>query len=329
MKIFLTGGTGYIGSQLIKALLDRGSEVCALCRNLVERDLPVHKNLKWFEGDLINPDSILHAMKGCEQVFHVAAYARVWAKDTGEYYRQNVTGTENVLEAAYQSNVQKILLTSSAGVIGPWGHIVADEKSQRLMPFLNEYEETKALAENVAQQYCKKGLHIVIVNPSRVYGYGKETRSNPTLFLIKSILKRSFVFAPQNNKGVGSYSFIEDVVNGHLLAIEKGRSGERYILGGENISYEHLINTALKVCDRKVKVIPIPEAIIKLYSFLDLFRAKVSDYEPWIVPKWVEKYKYDAAFSSNKAITELGYAITPFEEGLKKTIQSIKNIIPS
>jgi len=323
MKIFLTGGTGYIGDQLLKRLLNKGSKVHALCRNLVERDVPAHKNLKWFEGDLLNLESIMHAIEGCEEVYHTAAYARVWAKDTNVYYKQNVTGTENVLEAAYQANVRKVVMTSSAGVIGPWGNIVADESLQRLIPFLNEYEETKALAENVAQEYCKKGLHIVIVSPSRVYGLGKESRSNPTLLLIKSILKRGFVIVPQDRKGIGSYSFIEDVVDGHFLAMEKGRSGERYILGGENISYEHLVKTILKVCNKKVKILTIPEAVIKLYSHWELFRAKISDYEPWIVPKWVEKYKYNAAYSSKKAEVELGYKITPLAEGLTRTIQSI------
>ncbi len=324
MKIFLTGGTGFIGGQLLKTLLEKDLIVHALCRNFAGRDLPKHKNLFWFEGDLLDTASIEQAMSGCDIVFHTAAYARVWAKDPEVYYKQNVIATNNLLDVALLLMVKKVIITSSAGVIGPWGDVVADETSKRLIPFLNEYEETKAMAEEIALQYTDLGLQIVLVSPTRVYGSGKASRSNPTLTLIKLLLRKKIFFIPGATKGIGCYSFIEDVVMGHLLAMEKGRSGEKYILGGENVSYKTFINATLKVSNKKTILIPLPAVFMKLFSYWELMRAHLFDYEPWLTPKWLHKYKYDAAFSSDKAKSELGYQITPLVTGLKKTVESIQ-----
>lgn len=324
MKIFLTGATGYIGEELLKALLQQGHTVHAVVRNKEERSLLSHPNLTWFEGDLLNLQSILHAMHQCEQVYHTAAYARVYAKDPLMYHQQNVIAAGNVFYAAWQLKIDKLVFTSSAGVIGPTGNEVADENSSRKTGFLNEYEETKALAEQLAITYSKKGLPVVIVNPSRVYGPGKTSRSNPFLSVVRMLLKSPVVFIPGDGKGVGSYSFIEDVVQGHLLAMQHGRSGERYIIGGENVSYNELFRTIMKAANREVQVVHIPLALITAFSQVELLRAKSGNHEPWIVPKWVKKYTYHAAYSSEKAIAELNYRITPLQVGMEKTIAFIK-----
>jgi farnesol dehydrogenase len=324
MKVFLTGGTGYIGQRLLHALLARGYEVNAICRNAASRNLEKHPGLTWFDGDVLNKYSIDKAMKGCDAAFHAAAFARVWSRDKEMYYKQNVQGTVNVLESAAVHGVAKLVFTSSAGVIGPSNDSPANEEHKRTIPFMNEYEETKFEAEQKVKEFAKKGLHAVIVNPARVYGPGKLDRSNPVTRYINILQKSNFSLIPGDGKRIGSYCYVDDIVKGHILALEKGRSGERYILAGDNLTYNDVEKIVLGQLGKKNIRIYMPIGLMKGLSSFELLRAKISNHDPWIIPKWISKYLYDCALDSSKACNELGYTIMPFAEGTAKTIEWLK-----
>lgn len=322
MKIFITGATGYIGQELIKKLVFQGASIVALCRPGSDRSGIIHPRVHIAEGDLFTHAEIVKGMKGCDQVYHLAAYARVWSRDKSIYHKVNVEGTKNILDHALSAGVRKMVFTSTAGVLGPAvdANSPVDERTTRLQPFFNEYEETKWQAEQLCLEFSQKGLPVVIVNPSRVYGPGAETESNAISKLITLFLRGKWRFIPGDGKSVGSYVYVDDVVNGHIAAMTKGRAGHRYILGGENVSYENffmLINRMTGI-NRKLYHLPFP--LMMAFSRFESLKANMLGIRPLITPEWVKKYLYHWPLSSQKAIDELGYRITPLEQGLGKTI---------
>ena len=325
MKIFITGATGYIGNNLVKRLVNNGHIIHALNRSAGKINLLQHNNIKVFQGDITDVASIKEAMKGCDQVYHLAAYARVWAKDPSIYYKLNVQGTINILDVAKELGVKNIVFTSTAGVLGPSGNKPVTENDKRIGSTLNEYEETKTQCEEICRKYCNQfGLRIVIVNPPRVYGPGIESESNALTRMVNLYRKGQWRFLPGDGTKVGSYVYIDDVVNGHLLAMEKGSAGERYIISGENISYKQFFDTLGKVTGKKRKLIRLPIPVMLFVGAIMVGFTKLTGRAPLITPKWIRKYLYDWALSCEKAQKELGYSYRPVEEGLTQTINWLK-----
>ena len=206
MNIFITGATGYVGNNLANRLAAEGHTVHAICRSANKKSLLSHPNIKIFEGDINNVASIENGMKNCEQVYHLAAFARVWSKDPGMFYKLNVEGTKNVLDVAKKLDVKNIVFTSTGGVLGPSNGRPVKEDDQRYGNVFNEYEDTKTQAENLCKEYCNKyGLRIVIVNPPRIYGPGIESESNAVTRLVKLYVKGKWKILPGDGKRTGSY----------------------------------------------------------------------------------------------------------------------------
>lgn len=325
MKIFITGATGYIGNNLAKRLAAEGHIVHALCRSAHKLSLLQHKNIKLFEGDITDISSIQSAMKGCEQVYHLAAYARVWAKDPSIYYKLNVGGTQNVLDAAKNTGIINIVVTSTAGVLGPSGEKPVKEDDQRIGNILNEYEETKTQSETMCREYAAKfGMRIIIVNPPRVYGPGVESESNALTKMIRLYMQGKWRILPGDGKRVGSYVLVDDVVNGHILAMEKGRAGERYILSGVNASYSEFFDAIAKAAGKKVILFPMPVWLMVIAGYGMIGYTKITGKAPLLTPKWIKKYLYDWSLSCEKAQNELGYTYRPLDEGIQKTVDWLK-----
>lgn len=320
MKIFLTGATGYIGQRLAVKLLEAGHEVHALCRK--EPDYSSFKNQRFhfYQGDLTDIGAINSAMKGCDAAFHVAAIAKVWMKNPVTYYDVNVRGTINVLEAALANNLGKVVFTSSAAVYGVSYNQPLTEDNTRMRSFFTDYEASKFIAEEKIQHYVRKGLNVVIVHPTKVYGPGIWTESNAVSQLVKQYIGGKWRIIPGNGKMIGNFSFIDDVVNGHILAMEKGREGEKYILGGINLSFNELFMLIKKISGKNFRTIHVPYSLMVAYGWKEEFISRMFGKEPKITRQWIKKYNYDLALSSEKAERELGYAITPIEKGLGKTI---------
>ncbi|WP_299699676.1 SDR family oxidoreductase [uncultured Pontibacter sp.] len=326
MKVFITGATGYIGHQLTQELVDRNYEVNALVRSKEKAADLTAIGVKVYEGDLDETQVIDQAMNGVDAVFHLAAYAKLWPNDATIYRRVNVRGTQHVLDAALKHKVKKVVVTSTASVYGPSTSAdnPVNEASELKRPFTNLYESTKAEAEQLAQDFVKRGLPVVIVNPSRVYGPGKESDSNGIAKLLRLYLSGKWRIIPGDGKQVGNYCYIDDVVKGHLLALEQGRSGESYLLGGENASYNRLFDLISKLSGKKRFLLHMPPWLLLLASSGLELGARLTYRRPLITPEWARKYLADWSVSSQKAINELGYTITPLQEGLEKTLRSLQ-----
>jgi nucleoside-diphosphate-sugar epimerase len=321
MKIFITGSTGYIGQRLTETLLQQGHEVHALCRRQPDSEFYRHANYFFHEGEIQNADDVEHAMKDCHVVFHLAAIAKVWMKNPADYYTINVNGTINVLSAALKNNVRKVVFTSSAAIYGASNGAPMSEDDIRNHGFFTDYESSKFIAEERVQHFVRKGLDVVIVHPTKVYGPGIWTESNAVSQLIKLFLEGEWHVIPGDGRMIGNFSFIDDVVNGHLLAMLKGRPGEKYILGGVNISFNDFFQQLKKISGKEFLTWHVPYRMMMLYGWQEEVIAKLFGKEPKITRPWIRKYNHDLALSSNKAIRELGYCITPFEDGLSKTIE--------
>jgi farnesol dehydrogenase len=325
MRCLVTGATGFIGNRLVEELLKRGNEVHVLARSEKKVSGLYGKRVAFFKGDLWETDVIQEAVNNCEVVFHLAAFANIWSKDKLLTYKTNVLGTKNMLEAAVQKNVKKVVFTSSAAVFPPSknGEDV-DETAVLPEKYLTDYETTKVQAEQLCLEYCKKGLDVVIVNPPRVFGPGLLNKSNSVTILIKKYIAGNWRIIPGTGDAIGNYVFIDDIVNGHILAMENGISGEKYILGGTNISFNGFFRMISTVSGKNYRLFHLPFSMVLAVSKLELFLAETIGKKPLITPPWAKRYLQNRPVSCKKAINGLNYAITPLDVGIRKTIEWLK-----
>jgi len=324
MRYFITGATGYIGSHLVKQLTDRGHTVHALVRNPEKAEqIRFNENVHLFQGDITDAASIEKAMAGCEHVFHLAAFAKVWAKDPKTFFDLNVVATNNVLDAAIKHGIKRTVVTSTAGVFGASLYGTIDETSSRDLDFFNEYESSKALSESKIKDYVIAGLDVVIVSPTRVYGPFLFGKTESITMLVEKFIKGKWRMIPGDGSKVGNYVYVHDVVSGHLLAMEKGTKGHTYILGGENHDYNAFFDTLKKVSGIRRSMIRMPLGFQMAFSRLQMMKTWIGR-EPLITPKWIAKGRYDWRVSPQKAKDELGLQITSLEEGLRNTVEWVR-----
>jgi farnesol dehydrogenase len=327
MAIFITGGTGFIGRKLIERLSTGDEALHLLVRSQSSlTDLEKNEKIRFFYGDVTDENSVLEGMKGCDKVYHLAAYARNWSFDENQYYKVNVAGAINVFEAALKNRVQKIVFTSSCVTLGPSQDKVLTEKDWKPREnFFTEYEKSKYLAELEALKFVQKGLNLVMVNPTRVYGPGLLTEANSVTRIAQQYLEGKFPLILNRGKEVGNYAFVEDVVIGHILAMEKGKTGERYLLGGENISLKNLFFSLNELTQTKHIQINIPPKVARFVAWLEEKIANLFRKYPMISRDWVDTFLQNWIYSSEKAEKELGYKYLPLKQGLKITCDWILN----
>ena len=319
-KVFVTGSTGFIGSALIAKLLERGFSVRALKRNVPTE---VQPNLEYISGDITDKESLRNGMSGCGYVFHLAAYAKNWAADPQTYTKVNIEGTKNVFSVAQEQNVERIVWTSTIVTLGstPPGVVGNEQMLRQTERCFTEYERTKTVMEREAAEWVKNGLPLVIVNPTRVFGPGLQSESNSVTRLIDQYRRGLFPILLNWGVNIGNYGFIDDIAEGHLLAMERGKIGERYILGGENVTLEGFFQMVDKTDGKKRFQLKILWVIPMLVAHYLALQAKCLGIYPSITPGWVRTFLVDWAFSTEKAERELGYRVTPFEEAIRRTCQ--------
>jgi len=323
MKIFITGATGYVGHQLALTLANNNL-VHILVRNLNSPNLPRHKNIRIFAGDINDCSSIENAMQGCEQVYHTAALVKIFDKEPAAFYKINVDGTKNLLNVSLKQGVKKFVFTSTCGVLGTSVLHPKSENDPRISSFDNDYEFTKYLAENLVKDYVHKGLFTVIVALSKVYGPGIETHPISVNKVIHNFIQGKLTIIPKPGKLETNYCFIDDVVQGHILAMAKGIGGEKYILGGENISYTALFGCIRSLTNTKARLIEVPKILVQFWALLQWMRFKITHKEPFVTGKGIRQIFCNKTFCSDKAVRQLGYRLTPLREGLQQTIQFLK-----
>ncbi|WP_373493115.1 NAD-dependent epimerase/dehydratase family protein [Aquiflexum sp.] len=321
MKTFITGASGYLGQRLAWRLAESGEHVHVLIRNKKAAVHLKHPNIQIFYGDILELESIKEALGDCCYVFHMAALARVWTKNREDFYTVNVDGTKNLIRASKEAKVQKFILTSSTGTIGPSLKSPNDENTPRWASFNNDYEISKYLAEQELLKEVLAGFPGLIVNPSRIFGPGIDSPSSGINRLIAGYLKKRVAIMPTTHHAMGNYGFIDDIVEGHNKAMEKGQIGQKYILGGENKSLGELFQTIQDLTPQRGIMLKFPIWPLKYWSWLELYMGNNFGRSPKITPDFVKRINQNAAFSSGKAIDNLGYRITPFEEAIQTTIQ--------
>lgn len=327
MNCFLTGANGFIGMRLAERLSADGHTVRCLVRSPEKfRSLSHLPNVTAVIGDLEDYEVLKDGSAGCDTVFHLAAFAKPWSKDSSLPHRINVSGTENMLKASLGAGVKRFVFTSSAAVIGPSpGVEPIDEDFPRTVPWFNEYEETKAEAEELVRSHNRDGLETIIVNPTRVFGPGALSESNSVTRMIKLYALGKWHIIPGDGKCIGNYVLVDDVVNGHILAALSGRPGQRYALGGDNLTFDQFFQTLTEVTGKRSWLIHLPVGLMITAAKVMEWQTSVTGIPPLITAPWVKKYLNHWSLSSRKAMTDLGYISTPFVEGVKITLEWLKN----
>lgn len=323
-KIFVSGATGFIGSHLALHLADRGHTVHALIRSVQKAGILKHENIRLFKGDVCDKSSLEPAVASCQEIYHLGAFARLWDKDPTLCQRVNVAGTLNVLDTALKWGITKVVVTSTAGVLGPSNSKPIDETCERTAKFFSRYEMSKSEMEKNVLEYETRGLKVVLVNPTRVFGPGILSEANSATKIIRAYLQGKWRIIPGRGHSIGNYAFIDDIVRGHVLAMEKGLPGERYILGGTNLSFLDFFRVLANVSGQTYRMIRLPAPLLICLSGQLFFFSRLFGKPPRIAPQWVKRYLQNWAVSSEKAKLELAYEITPIEQGIAKTVQWLR-----
>ncbi len=325
MKMFITGGTGFIGARLAEKLIEKDHELVMLARNPSMISFAGNKKVTVIKGDISDREALRKGMESCNWVFHMAAYAKPSFKDPSDVISVNIDGTVNVFEAALRSGVSKVVFTSTGGTMSySRDGKPVDEETNKNPELHTLYEKTKAEGEKIAADYLSKGLEVVIVNPTRVYGPGRLSESNSVTRIIKLYISGKWRIIPGDGRSVGNYVYVDDVAEGHILAAMKGRGGERYILGGENHSFNSLFDTIGEAAGKKRILLKLPAGLMKAIAGILSFFSRVFGVSVPITGDFVEKYLRDWIITSEKAERELGYKITSLSRGVALTIDWLK-----
>lgn len=324
MKYFVTGASGFIGEKLVLALADRGERVTALFRSKCPEGFKGRPLIRPIQGDITSAELLSKQMQGHDYIFHVAAYAQPWAKNPATYEDINVTGTLNVVHAAVHTGAKRVLLTATAGVFGPErGRALVNETFQP-ESFLTHYERTKASAVKKAFALETRKTEILAVSPSRVYGPGTMSTSNAVTKMIRLYDRGLLRFIPGNGKSVGNYVFVDDVVEGHLLAMEKGRNRHNYLLGGENASFDGFFAKLASVSGKKHRMFHLPLPVMMGAAFAMDASSRAFGTKPLITPPWVKRYMLNWGADISKSKNELGYWPISLEDGISKTLSQLR-----
>lgn len=319
---FVTGGTGFIGSRLVALLVARGVQVRALARS--QSGLAKVKALGAVpvQGEVTDPGSMKEAMRGCDVVFHVASMYEVGLRYKTQMEKVNVDGVRNVIETALEAGVQKIVFTGTVGVFGDTQGRTVDETYEYKGDFSTVYERTKWIAHyEVVLPFIKQGAPIIIVMPSATFGPNDHSTIND---LMKLHLRGRLPVVP-GKETTFSYVYVDDVAKGHILAAEKGRVGEAYVLSGTKLSFSDFIKLWPKASGCPAPVLEIPSAFLRIWWPLLALLERVFPMPALLSGEAARVLGTTWLATSAKAQRELGYRFRPVEDGLKLTFDWLKN----
>ena len=319
MKALVTGATGFVGGAVARALVNSGIDVRVLARAGADLQNIQGLTVERVEGDLRDQVSLRKALTGCRHLYHVAAHYALWAKDPAIFYDVNVTGTKNLLEAARAAGTERIVYCSTIGAIGlpPGGGLGTEETPVSLEQMAGHYKRSKYLAEQEVLKLAKAGLPVVIVNPSAPVG-GGDVKPTPTGQVIVDFMKGRMPAYIETGMNIVD---VDDVAAGHLLAMQKGRIGERYILGNKNLMLREVFEILSRLTGVKAPTIKLPRLAILPLAYLNLWMANITGEPPRIPLEGVKMAKYKMHYDCGKAIRELGIPHTPPEVALEKAVR--------
>ena len=305
MKALVTGATGFVGAAVARALLQEGWQVRALARKGSDRRNLRALTVEVVEGDLADSDSLARSLAGCEALFHVAADYRLGAFDPQQLYRTNVEGTRNILDAARAAGVRRVVYTSSVATIGipADGSPGTEATRATVSDMIGHYKRSKFLAEEVARDAARAGTPVVIVNPSTPVGPG-DVKPTPTgQMVLDAAAGRTPAYIDTGLNIV----HVDDVAAGHLLALHRGRVGERYILGGQDMTLREILVEIARLVGRKPPSVRLPGAVVMPIAYAAEAMARLTGRPTRITVEGVRMARKRMFFSSAKAARELGY----------------------
>jgi len=313
--VLVTGGSGFLGSAVLRALLARGVHVRALVRPASPRGNLAGLNCEVAEGDLTDPASLRAALRGMRHLFHVAADYRLWAPDPTVILRVNVDGTRTLMREALDAGVERIVYTSSVAALKVAGAIGPVDETAPLDPeeAIGAYKRSKTLAERVVEEMARHdGLPAIIVNPSTPVG-PRDIRPTPTGRMILDAARGKIPAFVDTGLNI---AHVDDIAEGHLLAFEHGRIGERYILGGENLPLRDLLAEIARQTGRPAPRIRLPRGPLYPLALGAEAVARVTGKEPLLTVDALRMSRYRMFFTSAKAERELGYHPRPYDEAV-------------
>jgi len=317
LKAFVTGATGFLGAHVARALLEQGATLRLLVRPSSDlrnlRGLAADRVL----GDLRDLPSIEKAMEGCDAVFHVAADYRLWVRDPDEMYRSNVDGTRNVLEAAQKHRVNRVVYTLSVATMGfrQDGQVVDEDSPASLADMIGHYKRSKYMAEQVALDAGRSGQKVVVVNPSTPIGE-MDVKPTPTGRIVLDFLKKKFPAYVDTGLNLVD---AKECARGHVAAMEKGRSGERYILGGENLTLKQILDKLAAITGLPSPTVKVPQFVAMAAAVFDEgWTGFVLGKEPRATVEAVRMGRKKMFVTSAKAELELGWKVSPVNDALRR-----------
>jgi dihydroflavonol-4-reductase len=320
MLAFVTGATGFVGSHVARVLAEQGADLRLLVRSSSDpKNIQALKADKVI-GDLRDPASLERAMEGCDVVFHVAADYRLWVRDPEQMYRSNVEGTRSILEAARKNHVRRVVYTSSVATMGFTGngHPANEDSPVALANMIGPYKRSKFMAEELAIAAGHDGLDVVVVNPTTPVGE-QDIKPTPTGRIIVDFLKKKFpayVDTGLNLVDVG------ECARGHVAALEKGKSGERYILGGENLTLKQILDKLAAITGLPSPKVKVPYVVALAAGVVDeVITGRMFGREPRATIDAVRMGRKKMFVTSAKAERELGWKTLPVDNSLRRAVE--------
>jgi len=324
MKVFVTGSTGFVGSHVAKVLASQGADLRLLVRkssnlsNLAGMAAP--SALTTITGDLLDPESLRLGIRGCDFVFHVAADYRLWVRDPKQMYAVNVDGTRELLRIAREEGIRRVIYTSSVATMGfkTDGTIVDENTPVSLADMIGHYKRSKFLAEQEALKAAYDGQEVMVLNPTTPIGPG-DIKPTPTGRIVVDFLNKKFPAYVDTGLNLVD---VEEVAHTHIAAIEKGTPGERYILGGENLTLKQILDKMSAITGLPSPTTKVPHAVAMAFAFFDeTITGRIRGREPRATVEAVRMGKKKMFASSAKAQRELGFRIVPVYPALRAAIE--------
>src|SRR5271155_5506142 len=320
MRTFITGATGFLGSHVARVLAEQGADL-----RLLVRPTSNLKNLEGLKadtaiGDLRDSASLEKAMAGCDTVFHVAADYRLWVRDPEEMYRSNVDGTRAILEAARKNGVRRVVYTSSVATMGFTrdGHPADEDSPVALAHMIGHYKRSKFMAEQIALEAGRSGMDIVVVNPTTPVGE-QDIKPTPTGRIVLDFLKKKFPAYVDTGLNLVD---VRECARGHLMALEKGKLGERYILGGENLTLKQILDKLAAITGLPSPSIRVPYFVALATGVVDeVVTGRILGREPRATIDAVRMGRKKMFVSCAKAERELGWKVLPVDDALRRAAE--------
>jgi dihydroflavonol-4-reductase len=323
MKAFVTGATGFVGSHVARLLAAQGADLRLLRRSSSPTSNIEALKAERVTGDLTDPESLKKGMQGCDFVFHVAADYRLWVRDPEQMYRANVEGTRAILQAAQEAGVRRVVYTSSVATMGFTGNGAPcnEDSPVALSNMIGHYKRSKFMAEQVVLEAGRNGVNVVLVNPTTPIGE-QDIKPTPTGRIIVDFLNRQFPAYVDTGLNLVD---VTECARAHITAIEKARPGERYIIGGENLTLKQILDKLAAITGLPAPTMKVPHMVAMGFAACDqVFTGLLLGKEPRATVDAVRMGRKKMFASSAKAERDLGYKVIPVDDALRRAVEWFK-----